>query len=258
MYMDLCAFRGAFLLPVDNLAKAVIKYHQQGGGTMVSPKSGLTGNQLKILAMLAMTCDHVGVQMFPHLLWLRIIGRLAMPVYGFMIAEGCRHTRDRKKYFLRLFAMGLLCQVVYFVAMGSLYQCILMTFSLSVCLICLLDMVEREKSRKNWGKLLAGTLLVFFLCVVLPDLLPHTDFQVDYGLAGVLLPVLIYGAGTRGLLLGLFLLAMQFGSIQWFAFGAVPLLLAYNGQRGKANIGKLFYWYYPVHLVVIYGISLFL
>ena len=97
---------------------------------------------------------------------------------------------------------------------------------------------------------------VFFVCVVLPDLLPHTDFTIDYDLPGVLLPVLIYGAGTRGLLLGLALLGLDMGGDQWLGFLTVPLLLAYNGQRGKARIGKLFYWYYPIHLVVIYGISL--
>lgn len=217
---------------------------------------GLTGNQLKIIAMITMTCDHVGMQIFPQFLWLRIIGRLAMPIYAYMIAEGCRHTRDRKRYLLRLLGMGALCQVVYLVAMGSLYMCILITFSLSVILIGLLDGVEQEKNSRNWGRLFAGTLLVFFLCVVLPDLLPHTDYEVDYGLPGVLLPVLVYGAGTRGLLIGVALVALKYGGIQWFAFLTVPLLLAYNGQRGKANIGKLFYWYYPIHLVIIYGISL--
>jgi len=219
-------------------------------------KFGLTGNQLKLIAMITMTCDHVGMQIFPQLLWLRIIGRLAMPVYAYMIAEGCRHTRDRKKYLLRLLGLGALCQVVYFVAMRSLYMCILITFSLSVVLICLMDAVEREKNARTWGKLFAGTALVFFVCVVLPDLLPRTDYAVDYGIMGVLLPVLIYSAGSKGLVIGLILLALQSGWVQWFALGAVPLLLLYNGQRGKANIGKLFYWYYPIHLVVIYGISL--
>ena len=219
-------------------------------------KTGLTGNQLKIIAMITMTVDPVGMQLFPRLLWLRMIGRLAMPVYAYMIAEGCRHTRDRKKYLLRLLGMGALCQSVYLVAMGSLYQCILITFSLSVILICLLDAVEKEKTTKVNARLFAGVLSVFFVCVVLPDLLPHTDFAMDYGLSGVLLPVLIYGAGTRGLLLGLALVAMENGGIQWLAFLSVPMLLLYNGQRGKANIGKLFYWYYPIHLVVIYGISL--
>ncbi len=219
-------------------------------------KNGLTGNQLKIIAMITMTCDHVGLQIFPQLQWLRILGRLAMPIYAYMIAEGCRHTRNRKRYLLRLLGMGVLCQIVYLFAMGSLYQCILITFSLSVILIWLMDAAEQEKTAGANARLLAAVLLTFFLCAVLPDLLPHTDFEIDYGLPGVLLPVLIYSAGTRGLLVGLILLALKYGGIQWLAFLSVPLLLCYNGQRGKVNIGKLFYWYYPVHLVVIYGISL--
>ena len=216
-------------------------------------KSGLTGNQLKIIAMITMTCDHVGMQLFPQLLWLRMIGRLAMPIYAYMIAEGCSHTRDRKRYLLRLLGLGALCQAVYFVAMDSLYMCILITFSLSVLLICAADKVREGHS---WGVFGGMTAAVFFLCTILPDLLPGTDFEIDYGLPGVLLPVLIYGAGNRGLLMGLALAALKYGGIQWLAFLAVPLLLLYNGQRGKTNIGKLFYWYYPAHLVVIYGLSL--
>ena len=218
--------------------------------------AGLTGNQLKLIAMITMTCDHVGVQIFPQCLWLRILGRLAMPIYAYMIAEGCRHTRDRKKYLLRLFGMGTLCQIVYFVAMKSLYQCILITFSLSVILIWLIDLAEQEKTAGARIRLFGAVAVVFFLCVVLPDLLPRADFEIDYGLPGVLLPVLIYGGGTKGLLIGLALTALKYGGVQWLAFLAVPLLLAYNGQRGKANIGKLFYWYYPLHLVAIYGIGL--
>ena len=224
----------------------------------IQTRTGLTGNQLKIIAMITMTCDHVGVQIFPNLLWLRLIGRLAMPVYAYMIAEGCRHSRDRKKYLLRLLSMGVLCQAVYLAAVGSLYQCILITFSLSVMLICLMDRAEKEKTPENGLKLFLAVIVTFFVCTVLPDLLPRTDFAIDYGLPGVLLPVLIYGAGTRGLLLGLALVAMKYGGIQWLAYLSVPLLLAYNGRRGKANIGKLFYWYYPIHLVAIYGISLLL
>lgn len=221
----------------------------------IQNQTGLTGNQLKIIAMITMTCDHVGMQLFPQLLWLRMIGRLALPIFAYMIAEGCRYTRDRKKYLLRLLRLGALCQVVYFVAMGSLYMCILITFSLSVLLICAADRITEGH---GWGVFAVATMAVFFLCTVLPDLLPGTDFDIDYGLPGVLLPVLIYESGTKGLLVGLALVALKYGGVQWLSFLAVPLLLLYNGQRGKANIGKLFYWYYPVHLVVIHGISLFL
>ena len=217
----------------------------------VKQRFGLTGNQLKILAMIAMTCDHVGLQLFPQFPILRIIGRLALPIYAYMIAEGCRHTHDRKQYLLRLAGLGLLCQVVYFFAMGSLYQCILITFSLSVCLICLYE-------RKSQGHFFVGLLTVWFLCRVMPDLLPKTDFYIDYGIWGVMLPVLIYLSGNKGLIAGVLLLALSYGGQQWWAFAAVPPLLLYNGQRGKWRIGKLFYFYYPVHLVVIYILSLML
>lgn len=220
-------------------------------------QTGLSGNQLKIIAMVAMTCDHVGLQLFPHALWLRWIGRLALPIYAFMIAEGCRHTRNRKKYLLRLVGLGLLCQIVYFVEMGSLYQCILITFSLSVCLIWAIDRASQRKDKGSTTRMTLVAAAVFFVCVVLPELLPRTDFEIDYGLAGVLLPVLIYFGKNQWAYLtaGLILLALGYGGNQWLALAAVPLLMCYNGQRGKANIGKLFYWYYPVHLVVIYGLS---
>lgn len=224
--------------------------------TQIRP--GLTGNQLKILAMIAMTCDHVGLQLLPQAQWLRWIGRLALPIYAYMIAEGCRYTRDRRNYLLRLAGLAALCQIVYFVAMGSLYQCILVTFSLSVCLIWVLD--EAAEKQDLPSTLLVNVTLagVFFLCVILPDLLPRTDFGIDYGLMGVLLPVVIYFGKPKWAYLtaGLILLALSHGGSQWYALAAVPLLMCYNGQRGKYRIGTLFYIYYPLHLVVIYGLSL--
>ena len=218
--------------------------------------SGLTGNQLKLIAMFAMTCDHVGLQLFPDVLLLRILGRLAMPIYAYMIAEGCRYTRSMRRYLLRLASLGALCQVVYFFALGSLYQGILVTFSLSVCQIWALDRLQSRPTVSR--RLLAGGVLlgVFLLCVVLPDFLP--GFEIDYGLMGVLLPVLIYfGKPVQNYLLaGLILLGFAYGGLQWWGLAAIPLLSVYNDQRGKYNLGKLFYIYYPLHLVVIYGISL--
>ena len=232
---------------------------EKGVGLMAETlqvKPGLTGNQLKILAMIAMTCDHVGLQLLPKVFVLRLIGRLALPIYAYMIAEGCRYTRDRKNYLLRLVSLAAVCQVVYFFAMGSLYQCILVTFSLSVGLIYLMDSM---KAKIRWGRLSLAVWAVFFLCEILPELLPGTDFAIDYGITGVLLPVMIYAWNpVRGLVTGLVLMGLQHGGFQWYALAAIPLLMLYNGQRGKWKIGKLFYFYYPAHLVVIYLISLLL
>jgi hypothetical protein len=115
-----------------------------------------------------------------------------------------------------------------------------------------------QQRRDGISRLLAlGTLgTAFVLCVVLPDFLP--GFEIDYGLMGVMLPVLIYfGRPVQNYLLaGLILLGFTYGGNQWWSLVAIPLLAVYNEQRGKYNIGRLFYIYYPLHLVVIYGISL--
>lgn len=224
----------------------------------VKQRAGLTGNQLKIIAMITMTIDHVGLMFFPGKEIFRIIGRLALPIYAYMIAEGCRYTHDRKKYFLRLFGLGALCQVVYFVAMGSLYQCILITFSLSVGLIYLYD----RKGAGFWW----GVLAAWALCTVVPDLLSGTDFDIDYGIWGVLLPLFVYIGESQeepmtalsAMAVGLILLALNYGGTQWYALLSLPLLALYNGQRGKMRMGRLFYIYYPLHLVILQGIALLL
>jgi len=70
-------------------------------------------NHLKLIACMSMLIDHIGYVLFPEAELLRIIGRIAMPIFAFFIGEGCLHTRDRKKYFLRLFVLALICQAVY-------------------------------------------------------------------------------------------------------------------------------------------------
>lgn len=223
---------------------------------------GLTGNQLKILAMVCMTADHVGLQLFPGMVLLRLAGRLAFPIYGWMIAEGCRHTRSRKRYFLRLAGLAAVCQAAYFFAMGSLYQCVLVTFSLSLVLIWAID---RVKKRPNTGNLLLLFLLLgaaWLLTVTIPGR-TDTDFALDYGFWGTLLPVAVYLGRTKWEKLALCaadlaLLAASLGCIQWFSLLALLPMALYSGQKGKGKLGTLFYLYYPAHLLVIYGISLLL
>ena len=218
---------------------------------------GLSGNQLKLIAMLTMTLDHIGLYLLPQVQWLRILGRLSLPIYAYMIAEGCRYTHSRKGYFARIAFLAAICQVVYFLAMGSLYQCILVTFCLSIGMIFCLDAMRRSNTWISRGLFVLAVWGAGFVCEILPALLPGTDFAVDYGFFGALLPVLAYWGKDRNqkvLLLGvgLVLLALDLGGIQWCALGALPLLLCYTGQKGKHSLGMVFYLYYPVHLFVIY------
>lgn len=94
----------------------------------------LSGNTLKSIAALSMLIDHIGV-ILPEVDALRIIGRISFPIFAFMIAEGCAKARNKRRYFLSVFAMGTACQVVYYLYDGSTYLGILITFSISILLI---------------------------------------------------------------------------------------------------------------------------
>ena len=103
--------------------------------TALKNRIALSGTSLKIFAMLCMTVDHMGLLLLDNFWLCRVIGRLAFPIFAYMIAEGCRYTRHRARYLLLLLGEGLLCSAVYYLAQGSLEQNILITFSLSVLLI---------------------------------------------------------------------------------------------------------------------------
>ena len=229
----------------------------------VSGKRGiLSGNQLKIIALVAMTCDHVGKELLPAYEFLQIMGRLAFPIFAYMIAEGCRYTRNRKKHLLQVASLALFCQIVYFVVEGSLFQCILVTFSLSISLIYTIDHAKKKRTAAAWLEVAAVCAAVWFFSVILPVVLKGTDFAVDYGIWGILLPVVVYFVPEKleiPAVMGVLLpLCMQPGGIQRYALLAVPLLVLYSGKKGKANIKHLFLTYYPVHLVCIYMLSLLL
>lgn len=221
----------------------------------------LTGNQLKIIALITMTCDHVAKMFFPDSQLLLILGRLAMPIFAWMIAEGCIYTRNRRQYLLQLAGLALLCQIVFFVTEGSLYMCILVTFSLSILLIFALDGAWKKKTTAAWLWAILAMTLVVLLTEVVPRLATGTDFYVDYGIYGVLLPVAIYLGRDHGAKLGLaallmVLLAMNSGAIQWWSLLSLILLAMYNGKRGKWKMKWLFYLYYPLHLAALWAIDL--
>ena len=70
---------------------------------------------LKLIAAVTMFIDHAGLLLFPDLEFMRILGRLAFPIFAFFIGEGCRYTSSKLKYFLRVSILGILCQAVYII-----------------------------------------------------------------------------------------------------------------------------------------------
>ena len=224
-------------------------------------KFGLNNNQLKIIAMISMLIDHLGLIIFPTKAIFRIIGRISFPIYAFLISEGCRHTKNRKKYLGIIAAMGIVFQIFFLVFMNDLYQGILITFSLSISLIYSIDSFIKNKSISN--RLLMSLIIasILVIAMVFPKIFGKYGFALDYRIWGVALPVLMYytkGHTSKIIFCTAFLTVMAFNSydIQWWALLSIPCLALYNGERGKAKMKYFFYIFYPLHLVIIYVIAL--
>jgi hypothetical protein len=222
---------------------------------------GLSNNQLKIIAILSMLIDHIGVELYPTVEYLRIIGRLALPLFAYMIAEGCFYTKNRVVYLCQLLLLGVLCQAVFYYTTGSLYQGILITFSLSVMMIFSIEAIIKSC---NVIKIILGTLgltVVALVAFVAPVSLRNRGFELDYGYWGMLLPVAIYFAPNRiakliACAFMLVLLGLEIQGVQFYALCTLPLLALYNGTRGTAKLKYVFYVFYPLHLIAIYLVSI--
>ncbi len=236
--------------------------------------SFLPSNFIKILAALFMLVDHAGVMLFPKIKILRILGRLSMPLFAFMIAEGTNFTRNKAKYFSLIFLLGLSFQIVYYFFYKSLYLGILITFSISILIIYALQFF---KSKLLNGKIIEKiySFLLFTSSIALTYLL-NRFFVVDYGFWGCLLPVFASllrfeykDKGSRNIKtfdyiylnllcfsVGLLLLCLFNDKNQYFSLLSLPILLLYSGKRGKLNMKYFFYVFYPAHLVILYLVSL--
>ena len=121
-------------------------------------------NALKFLAAAFMLVYHIGYLLFPQVVFLRIVGRISMPLFAFALSEGCRYTKNKTKHFLLLFALAVLCQTVYFFFDdGNLYLSILVTFSLSVLTIYALQFFKQrlfDKKADGLDKFLSFILLL--------------------------------------------------------------------------------------------------
>ena len=237
----------------------------------------LSGNALKIIAALSMLIDHIGVMFFPQVKILRIIGRIAMPIFSFMIAEGARYTRNKARYFLTVFGLAAVCQLVYFLYDGDTYMSILVTFSLSILTIYALDFFKESLFSFEATALRKILSCLLFLSVVTVVYYLNTILEIDYGFLGCMLPVFasVFHAPKNCdveflkkldvmyihllmLSVGLVCLAVSSGGTQPWSLLAVPFLSLYSGKRGKANMKYFFYIFYPAHLLILEGINIFI
>lgn len=90
-----------------------IIYENREDTTYMKEKTGIDSFMLHILAMTLMLCDHLWATLLPGQEWLTCVGRLAFPIFAFMIAEGYAHTSNVKKYMGRLFVFALVSEIPF-------------------------------------------------------------------------------------------------------------------------------------------------
>ncbi len=248
---------------------------------------GLTGNQLKYIAVTAMVLDHVGmvflsINTIPGLLC-RIVGRLTAPIMCFLLSEGYAYTSNRRRYGIRLLIFGLLSQIPY----------ALINYGIPTQ-----DPLTGQMNRPTfWEAVLHPdfnmilTLFLCFLALYVYDLVP--GFQLRCVLFGAIFAAAMFC--DWGLAAPVYTLAFAIfresraEQAKWFSFITIgyvaiqtmfcissdqnwygqmwqlglflflPFLFLYNGARGsKAKFHKwFFYLFYPLHLVGFWLLKLY-
>ena len=228
-------------------------------------KKALNGNQLKMIALAAMTLDHVVSVVYPNypmdwwILLCHIIGRMAAPTFWFFIAEGYHYTHDRKRYAARLLIFSIFGHFAYNFAFGIPFIPFQTTVFNQTSVfwplfwgVIALGINDNERLKK-WQK----TALVLVICVI--------TFCADWSCIAVL-AILEIGSNRgdfkkqmRGMMEWVFWYALVYvifvnpvyGVIQMFTALTIPLLSRYDGSRGNWKDMKwFFYVYYVAHLII--------
>lgn len=208
---------------------------------------GINGFTLKWIAMITMMIDHMGLMLFPQYPIFRIIGRLAFPIYCFLLVEGAVHTSDIKKYLLRLLTFALVSEIPFnLVCAGEVwnlgYQNVFFTLALGLAAIAVFESVRL----KSYG-IVAAIIAILAAEVI----------HADYGGAGVVFILIFYLFRERIWQKILFFLVADiwlYGGIQNYAIFSLIPIICYNGKRGP-GMKYMFYFMYPIHLLLLYGLK---
>jgi hypothetical protein len=224
----------------------------------------LSGSALKLLAVITMLIDHIAATFLTHdrtvlftvgsytltLYWaLRLIGRLAFPIFCFLLTEGFVHTRDRRRYGLRLLAFAVVSEIPWDLWQSGKWfyagQSVMVTLLLGFLGMWV---IERFADKRLWQ---IGLLLALAAVSAVA--------RADYGLSGFGLIVVMYALRRRPAeqaIAGLCLLPHRWAAGMAF----IPINL-YNGKRGFIH-GRVFtcafYAFYPVHILVLYLLKTYL
>ena len=217
---------------------------------------------LKIIAIISMFIDHIGYVIFDKFSYFNYIGRLAFPIFAFQISEGYIHTKNLKKYFLRLLLFAFISQIPFMIFCNAISA----DFSLNIFFTLLLGLSSiyiydklKYKSLGIISSILIALIAQFIHC--------------DYGFYGVSIILIFYIFKNNFISANIFFILSTLikhlipyikngfytAYLYLFACALIPIVFIalYNGKKGK-NTKYLLYFFYPLHLLLIYGISLFL
>ncbi len=247
--------------------------------SQISKKFAISSFTLHILAMFFMVIDHLCFTVVAGQDWMAWVGRLAFPIFAFMIAEGYAHTRNVKKYMKRMLIFALLSEIPYNLLtiafpINPFQQNVLWTFLLALLCMALIDRIRAKFEDKKWIALFAILLVIgcfYLLAAILfvdykgMGLLTVLVFYLFRGekhyhrllqlIAMVLLHVVFFKGQTVTLSLAAFRFEMPLQGIS--VLSLIPIWL-YNGERGFDNkwIRIAFYAFYPVHMLILGLLSL--
>ncbi len=222
---------------------------------------------LKLIAVFFMTLDHIGAS--TNIYYLRIVGRIAFPIFAFLVAQSCIHTKDRKAYLLRLFIFAMISEPFFDFFVNSTYgvnvnplelssyfllsyQNVIFTFLLGSSL-CFIDGSSFTKINK--------IIYMIGICVV------GLILQSDYGILGIGLVYGLYKCQSDKLFTAAILLTFTIllYVVNWHmllgCLISIIFILMYNGTSGNVKNEKMkkiikysFYFYYPLHMFIL-GLS---
>lgn len=222
-----------------------------------------TGSELKLIAITAMTVDHLASVIWPGygrqwwLLGIHMFGRLAAPIFWYLAAEGYHYTHDRRKYGKRLLLLAVISHFAYNFAFGIPF----IPFRTGVFNqtsviwplfwgVAALEIVEKD-GWEDWKKILAviGICVITFCadwsCIAVMAIVQIGSNRGNFKkqMVGMMVYVAMYA------LIYILFLDPVYGVLQLFTALAIPLLSRYKGEKGR-SVKWLFYVYYPLHLVI--------
>ncbi|MCR5791184.1 MAG: conjugal transfer protein TraX [Lachnospiraceae bacterium] len=241
---------------------------------------GISGLGLKIIACVIMLIDHAAMAVVQYYLnfhvgdlefdafrrlgnlyaGMRLVGRVAFPIFCFLLVEGFLHTKNFRKYALRLFLFGLISEPVFDLALFGQpvymrYQNVYFTLLFGLLCIRLLQQIQ-ERKLPYLEKAPAFVLVVLSLIALGGSMAAAWYCRTDYSFKGVLAIALMYQF-RRSRILRIVLGEAPFYYEPAAFFSAIPISL-YNGKRGSIKsepVRYFFYVFYPLHLLVLYLIS---